>query len=322
MVDKILSRVERTKANWWTHLKKASNISPNYKYYEIHENLKYRYPSPGSCEQAKYDHPNLFKIHWKTPYRESQYNLRPKEKRPEIGWDDGENWISKKYGQGLPELDPLNPHDAETLQQQEPKWDEYKVIDDGNSGAAHLDTEEKRNELWAEFDRMAEHKEYLQIENGGYDLEVDHAYNAVEHQFWDREYSGLDSQARYKTIAVELERMIEKDMGGKQIAAGKVNFYKGTIKKWQVLDDDAHEPEQIEKIQSVIQAPLPEELEMYQEKGKIPMQLPFNDENARAWRDEARANDSADFDPEFLSIDRERRKKFFIERYEQPKQLE
>lgn len=99
-------------------------------------------------------------------------------------------------------------------------------------------------------------------------------------------------------------------------------MYKGTVKKWQVLDDEEHSPEQIEKIQSTIQAPLPEELEMYQEKHNKPMQLPFNDENARQWRDEAKANDSADFDPDFLSIDRERRKKFFIERYEQPKQLE
>jgi len=61
---------------------------------------------------------------------------------------------------------------------------------------------------------------------------------------------------------------------------------------------------------------------MYKEKHSKPMQLPFNNENARQWRDEARATDSADFDPDFLSIDRERRKKFFIERYEQPKQLE
>ena len=55
---------------------------------------------------------------------------------------------------------------------------------------------------------------------------------------------------------------------------------------------------------------------MYKEKHNVPMQLPFNNENVRLWRDEAKASDSADFDPDFLSIDRERRKKFFIERYE------
>ena len=41
-------------------------------------------------------------------------------------------------------------------------------------------------------------------------------------------------------------------MGGQQIAAGKVNMYKGTVKKWQVLDDDAHSPENIEMLQSAI----------------------------------------------------------------------
>lgn len=46
------------------------------------------------------------------------------------------------------------------------------------------------------------------------------------------------------------------------------------------------------------------------------MQLPFTNENMRAWRDEPLARDTADFDPDFLQIDREKRKKYFIERYE------
>jgi len=65
-----------------------------------------------------------------------------------------------------------------------------------------------------------------------------------------------------------------------------------------------------------VQAPLPEELEMYKEKHDVPMQLPFTNENMRAWRDEPLARDTADFDPDFLQIDREKRKKYFIERYE------
>ena len=83
-----------------------------------------------------------------------------------------------------------------------------------------------------------------------------------------------------------------------------------------MLDDNAFDREQVEKLQAAVQAPMPEELEMYQENGKVPMQLPFNNANATAWRDESRAIDSADFDPEFLAIDRERRKKFYIERFE------
>ena len=59
-------------------------------------------------------------------------------------------------------------------------------------------------------------------------------------------------------------------------------------------------------MQAAIQAPLPEELEAFEEKHSAPMKLPFNNANATAWRDEPLAIDSADFDPEFLQIDRER----------------
>ena len=80
-------------------------------------------------------------------------------------------------------------------------------------------------------------------------------------------------------------------------------MYKGTVKKWQILDDDSFDRDQIEQIQAAALAPLPEELEMYKEKHSKPMQLPFNNQNVTAWRDEPLASESADFDPEFLQID-------------------
>jgi len=68
---------------------------------------------------------------------------------------------------------------------------------------------------------------------------------------------------------------------------------------------------------------MPEELEMYQQKHDVPMQLPINNANVSLWRDEPRAIDGlgADFDPKFLEYDRERSKKFFLERYEKPREL-
>jgi hypothetical protein len=51
------------------------------------------------------------------------------------------------------------------------------------------------------------------------------------------------------------------------------------------------------------------------------MQLPFNNANVTAWRDEPLAIASADFDPEFLQVDRKRSKQFFLDRYEKPKEL-
>ena len=77
----------------------------------------------------------------------------------------------------------------------------------------------------------------------------------------------------------------------------------------------------MEKIQAAVRAPLPDELEMYQQKHSKPMQLPINNTNVSQWRDESRAIDTADFDPKFLEYDRERRKKYFLERYEKPKEL-
>lgn len=102
-----------------------------------------------------------------------------------------------------------------------------------------------------------------------------------------------------------------------------MDMLKGTPKKWQILDDDAFDRDQIEKLQAAARAPLPDELEMYQEKHSKPMQLPINNSNVSQWRDEPRAIDGvgADFDPQFLEYDRERRKKFFLERYEKPKEI-
>lgn len=60
---------------------------------------------------------------------------------------------------------------------------------------------------------------------------------------------------------------------------------------------------------------------MYEEQGKVPMQLPFNNYNATQWRDERKAVESADFDPQNIKLDREKRKRYFIERFEKTKQL-
>ena len=82
-----------------------------YAYYEMPGEIRYRYPAPGSCDQAKIDHPNLFKRHWKTPFRDSHLNIRPKEKR--LTWnEDAEHYISK-----IPALDPNDPFDAELLKE-------------------------------------------------------------------------------------------------------------------------------------------------------------------------------------------------------------
>ena len=61
---------------------------------------------------------------------------------------------------------------------------------------------------------------------------------------------------------------------------------------------------------------------MYKEKHDVPMQLPITNENVYKWRDDLPVIEAgADFDPKLIQYDRERRKRFFIERYEKPREL-
>lgn len=114
--------------------------------------------------------------------------------------------------------------------------------------------------------------------------------------------------------------MIE-NFGAERIQSKKMRMYKGTVKKWQVLDDNVFDHEEIAKIQGAIRAPQPEVLDMYKEKSDKPMALPISNANAIKWRDEQLAIDTADFDPKLINYDREKKKKNFIERYEKPKEL-
>ena len=139
---------------------------------------------------------------------------------------------------------------------------------------------------------------------------------------YEKDYSGIGNDPRMKNTCIEMEYWIENVIGEKQIREEKFKMYKGQVKKWQVLDDQVHDRDQVELIQAAVQAPLPAELEMYRDKSDKWFIGQINNENTRAWRDEPLATDSADFDPDFLQIDREKRRKFFIERYEQPKQLQ
>lgn len=67
----------------------------------------------------------------------------------------------------------------------------------------------------------------------------EHDYNPVFVQWRDRGANGWLNEPRAREVFVELEWWIEDCIGAKQIAEKKMDFYKGTPKKWQVLDDDA-----------------------------------------------------------------------------------
>lgn len=151
------------------------------------------------------------------------------------------------------------------------------------------------------------------------DLEQD--YNPRQFIWRERGVYGFENDPLFREIFVEFEYIVENVIGYNRIKDKKMDMLKGTPKKWQVLDDKAFDREEVVKMQAAIRAPLPDELEMYEEKHSKPMTLPITNANVSAWRDDARAIDTADFDPQFLEYDRERRKKFFLERYEKPKEI-
>jgi hypothetical protein len=125
-----------------------------------------------------------------------------------------------------------------------------------------------------------------------------------------------------KEMFVELEYWIEEVVGAQRRAEGKVATYKGTPKKWQILDDAVYDRDQIEKLQVAADAPMPEQLEMWKDKHTDTyIQAPYTNANVQKWRDDPRAIDSADFDPQLLGYDREQKRRLFIERYEKPKEL-
>lgn len=74
-MDKVVKGIKRTRADAWGAFINGIKLK-GYKYYEIPDGIKYRFPAPGSCAHDKEDHFNLYKNDWKTPFRMSEYNVR------------------------------------------------------------------------------------------------------------------------------------------------------------------------------------------------------------------------------------------------------
>ena len=69
---------------------------------------------------------------------------------------------------------------------------------------------------------------------GDYDDEYNPTYEG-----WNRRtVTGMDNNPRMKEMFVQLEYMIEEQIGKPRILKKEVKAYKGHVKKWQVLDDE------------------------------------------------------------------------------------
>jgi hypothetical protein len=128
------------------------------------------------------------------------------------------------------------------------------------------------------------------------------------------------NEPRIRNMFTDLEIMIEESAKNR-IEDKKMEMYRGTTKKWQVLDEQVFSRQEAEKIQSAIQAPSPAELERFKEDSPTIMKLPITNANVSEWRDKKRAIDTVDFNHKLVEFEKKRTESFFMKRYERPKQL-
>ena len=109
-MNRLINKAQPTRKNWFEAFKVTCNIH-GYEYYEMPAEIRYRYPAPGSGALDSASFPHLFKKHWKTPFRDSNFNIRMKPKKLSME-DDAIHTIST-----LPNLDPNNPEHANMLKE-------------------------------------------------------------------------------------------------------------------------------------------------------------------------------------------------------------
>lgn len=147
MVEKLVKTARAKRNAWWEAFKLAGGVK-GHQYYKIPAELKYRYPAPGSCPLDVEDHPNLFKLHWKTPFRNSHFNIRQKE----VTESTAET--IQHYIEGSVAVDPsVSEHERTLSLQQQPNTDDLKLSEEKDCAP---DSDEMISELWEEFEGKAE----------------------------------------------------------------------------------------------------------------------------------------------------------------------
>jgi len=97
MADKLVNAVKKSRADVWSAFKKSISLQ-GYKYYQPPQEIKYRYPAPGSVALDEADKRFQEKLDWKTPYKNTNYYVRPTEPLP----DDEDPAITTNHISGIP----------------------------------------------------------------------------------------------------------------------------------------------------------------------------------------------------------------------------
>jgi len=317
-MDKFVIRIKTLRYNWWEAFKDFIKL-PGYGYYKPPKEIKYRYPAPGSVPQDVKSYPSLFKPDWKTPFKDSHHNIRPIER----GIKPGEEFESFIVG-AQHKLDPKIEQHRNVLA--------GPTIDLRLNKPPHVPTEKIFNKYAPRQEGAKRIRDalkqapidqayFVEFECPALGFGVSEIYNPTYMIHHPRGANPLHNDRRLQHMYLELEWYITDVINKERIETKKMDMYKGTVKKWQVLDDQAYSRDQIEKIQSAIKAPNPEELEAYREDNKRPMTLPITNQNVSEWRDQKRAIDSADFNSKLIEFQKNRSQNYFMKRYERPKEL-
>lgn len=320
-MERAVSLVKKVRHNWWEGFKDFWRIK-GYHYYEMPKELKYRYPAPGSWKLTEEDRPYLFKNDWRNSFKDSPYNIRDKHK-PVRPFDKYDHYADfKDY-----ELDPSKPTHQAVLAgpiRNRERWPKpYEFL-----GSTYDPVKLDRKEFGAEVRQaIAEHENLNDPDHETYDDNMDLGYQDTVYRpqfmlFYERGATGIENDKRIQHMLLEIEYQIEEVVGKEAIETKKMDMYKGTVKKWQVLDDHGFARDQIEKVQKAIKAPSPDELERYREENQEQMTLPITNSNVSQWRDKKRAIDTTDFNAKMIEFERKRHENFFLKRYEKQKELE
>ena len=205
-MDKLLKQAHKSKGNWWVAFKDTVNL-PGYRYYEHPTELKYRYPAPGSCNHDRVDHPNLFKRHWKTPFKDSHLNVRTDERV----WDDKDGFSN--YVSAKPEFDANNKYDRIALRGADNNYDDIEV--DHDYLDEPLNSDEMLSQIHEICEKQAEGQHLLTRDYSDYHDGVEQEYNQIHAVWWDRDMIGVEGDPRFRHIVVDLEHWVEDVIGAK-----------------------------------------------------------------------------------------------------------
>ena len=201
-MDKVLGKVNQTRLNWYNAFKNGVNLK-GYGYYKPPAELKYRYPAPGSAPLDEVDH----KKHWKTPFRESPYNIQKKEKLI----TDEEN--VELFTSAIPEFDPNDHFDSLVLREQMPQLTGKKLMNDHEN----MSLDERRDELWAAFEAQPKIMQVMARDYAPYQLDLTDDYDQKHWQFRERGAMAYESDPILREVTLELEYMIENVIGYNRI---------------------------------------------------------------------------------------------------------